>query len=111
MTAIAHAAAVALLAVAVLLTLACGVGVAVMRDAWQKLHFGTPPATVSAFLVAAAIALETCQLSASLEALLLALVLTAINGVLSQSGRVGDYVAWLTAGVAGAAALGAALVR
>jgi multisubunit Na+/H+ antiporter MnhG subunit len=44
-----------LLALAVVVVLSASVGVLVMRDAYQKLHFVTPAALVAPFLVALAI--------------------------------------------------------
>jgi multisubunit Na+/H+ antiporter MnhG subunit len=44
-----------LLGLAVVTTLGASVGVLVMRDAYQKLHFVTPAALVAPFLVALAI--------------------------------------------------------
>jgi multicomponent Na+:H+ antiporter subunit G len=44
-----------LLGLAVVITLGASVGVLVMRDAYQKLHFVTPAALVAPFLVALAI--------------------------------------------------------
>jgi multisubunit Na+/H+ antiporter MnhG subunit len=47
-----------LLGLAVLVVLGASVGVLVMRDAYQKLHFVTPPAIVAPALVALAILVQ-----------------------------------------------------
>ncbi len=47
-----------LLGLAVLLVLGASVGVLVMRDAYQKLHFVTPVALVAPFLVALAVLVQ-----------------------------------------------------
>src|SRR5690348_13542168 len=47
-----------LLGLAVVITLGASVGLLVMRDAYQKLHFVTPAALVAPFLVALAIMVQ-----------------------------------------------------
>jgi multicomponent Na+:H+ antiporter subunit G len=79
-----HAVAAVLCAAAVLLTLACSVGVLVMRDAWQRLHFAAPPATLGAALLTVAIAIEAGPAAASKPFVVL-LLLTALNGVVTHA--------------------------
>jgi monovalent cation/proton antiporter MnhG/PhaG subunit len=80
-----HASAAVLALAGALLGLLSGIGVLAMRDAYQKLHFVSAPATVSAFLLAVAIALETRSAAASLKALLVVVLLSAANGVLCHA--------------------------
>ncbi len=85
MTALLHGAAAVLAVAAALLGAACALGVLSMRDAYQKLHYVSPPATISAFLLAVAIALGTRSPSAALKAFLVFALLAAANGVLSHA--------------------------
>ncbi|HET9596336.1 MAG TPA: monovalent cation/H(+) antiporter subunit G [Anaeromyxobacteraceae bacterium] len=66
------------------LAVACGIGVLVMRDPWQRLHFSAPPATLGAALLALAIALESGP-RAALKPLLVVLLLTVQNGVVTHA--------------------------
>ena len=84
MSAALHAVAAVLTAAAVLLTIACAIGVAVMRDPLQRLHYVAPPSTLGAALLAAAIALEAGPAALVKPALVLVL-LTALNGVVSHA--------------------------
>jgi multisubunit Na+/H+ antiporter MnhG subunit len=78
--------AAAVLAIAgALLGAVSAVGVLAMRDAYQKLHFVSAPGTVSAFLLAAAVALGTRSPSASVKAFLVFALLSAANGVLTHA--------------------------
>ncbi len=84
MSGVAHATAAVLCAAAVLLTLACALGVAVMRDPWQRLHYIAPPSTLGCALLAAAVALDAGGLAA-VKPLLTMLLLTALNGVVGHA--------------------------
>ncbi len=74
-----------LLALGVLLTVVCAVGVMVMRDPYQRLHFVSPPATLSAALVAGAVILHGGNLEAIVKVLLVCLLLTFQNGLVSHA--------------------------
>lgn len=80
-----QAAAVALIAVAVLVSLAGAIGTWVMRDACQKLHYITLPCSISAWLIAAAVLITEKQKVAGLKVLLVALVLFLMNAVVTQA--------------------------
>ncbi len=80
-----HVVALALAGAAALLTLACGVGVLVMRDAFQRLHFVAPPATLGAFLVAAAVWLDGAGATAGLKSVVVLALLAAQAGVLGHA--------------------------
>ncbi len=85
MSGILHVAAVALALVAASLTLASAVGVAAMRDPYQRLHFVAPPATLAASLVALALWLDGAGPSAGVQGTLSALLLAAMTGVLGHA--------------------------
>ncbi len=85
MTAALHVAAAVLAIAAAVLALLSAVGVLAMRDAYQKLHFVAPPATLSSFVIVVAVALSGAGAQASLKALLVAILLTAANGVLGHA--------------------------
>ncbi len=74
----------ALCGAAVLLTLGCALGVAVMRDPWQQLHFVAPPSTLGAALLALAVGLAAGPRAAVKPAIVL-LVLAALNGVVTHA--------------------------
>ena len=84
MTTALHAAAAVFAALAVLLTAACAVGVAAMRDPLQRLHYIAPPSTLGAILLAAAIGLEAGW-AALVKPVLVVALLTALNGVVTHA--------------------------
>jgi multicomponent Na+:H+ antiporter subunit G len=75
----------ALLVVGVGVTLACCVGVLVMRDAYDRLHYTAPATTIAPLAIAAAIVLEERLSAAGIKALLVALVLLVTNPVLTHA--------------------------
>jgi multicomponent Na+:H+ antiporter subunit G len=90
--------------VAVLLTvggasvlLSC-VGVLVMREALDRLHFTAPAATIGPVLVAAAVLVEEPLSSAGLKAVLVALLLVVTTPVLShataRAARIREHGRW-----------------
>jgi len=87
-----------LLAAAVLVTIVSMVGVLVMRDPYQKLHYLGPVATISAPCVAGAVLLQEGMNQAGVKALLVAGVLLLMNAVLSHAtarmARIRDLGAW-----------------
>jgi monovalent cation/proton antiporter MnhG/PhaG subunit len=85
MSALAHLAIIVLVGVAAAITLLCAIGVLVMRDAYQRLHYLSPPATVSAFLIVLAVALDGGGVAATIKVILVAVVLTLLNGVVSHA--------------------------
>ena len=74
-----------LLFCAVALTLCCTVGVLVMRDPLQRLHYLAPPASVSAFLIVAAVLVQEHSWQSATKVLLIAGVLSLMNGVAAHA--------------------------
>jgi multisubunit Na+/H+ antiporter MnhG subunit len=68
-----------LLGVAVAIVLASSIGILVMRDAYQKLHYVTPAALVAPFVVGLAV-LAQSGLTENTAQTLLALIFIAIAG-------------------------------
>ncbi len=91
-------------AVAVLLTLgvgvelACCVGVLVMRDAYDKLHYTAPATTIGSLAIAAAVVVSAPLSQAAVKALLVFLALLVTNPVLThataRAARVRQLGAW-----------------
>jgi monovalent cation/proton antiporter MnhG/PhaG subunit len=75
----------ALLVVGVGVTLAACVGVLVMRDAYDRLHYTAPATTIAPLAIAAAIVLEEQFSAAGIKALLVALALLVTNPVLTHA--------------------------
>jgi monovalent cation/proton antiporter MnhG/PhaG subunit len=75
----------ALLVVGVGVTLAACVGVLVMRDAYDRLHYTAPATTIAPLAIAAAIVLEERLSAAGIKALLVALALLVTNPVLTHA--------------------------
>jgi multisubunit Na+/H+ antiporter MnhG subunit len=75
----------ALVGPSVLLTLVCAVGAALMRDPFQAVHFISPPATLSAFGIAAAAFFDGPGKQPGGKALVVAVVLTVMNGVATHA--------------------------
>jgi monovalent cation/proton antiporter MnhG/PhaG subunit len=74
-----------LLGMAVLITLLSSVGVLVMKDVYQRLHYIGPPTTVGALLITLAVFLDEPQKQAGLKTLLTTVVLIAMNGVITHA--------------------------
>jgi multicomponent Na+:H+ antiporter subunit G len=89
---------VALLVVGVGITLFSCLGVLVMRDAYDRLHFTTPAATLGPVAIAAAVVLEERLSAAGIKAVLVALVLVATNPVLghatARAARIREFGEW-----------------
>jgi multicomponent Na+:H+ antiporter subunit G len=75
----------ALLVAGVAVTLFSCLGVLVMRDAYDRLHFTAPAATLAPVAIAAAVVLEERFSAAGVKAVLVALVLVVTNPVLSHA--------------------------
>ena len=76
---------VALLVVGVAIELACCVGVLVMRDAHDKLHYIGPAAILGPIAVAGAIVLRESLSQPGVKAILTALLLIVANPVLTHA--------------------------
>jgi multicomponent Na+:H+ antiporter subunit G len=82
---IATVAVAVLLGVAALVAVLSAVGVAVMRDPYQRLHFIAPPASISALLVVVALFVYEPQKQAALKAFVVAFVLYFMNAVVTHA--------------------------
>ena len=87
-----------LLGLAVLLSLACCFGMLRMRDAYQKMHFMAPPASLAVGLIVIAIFLQQGMKPESFKALFIAVVLVAMNTVVTHATarafRIGEMEGW-----------------
>ena len=77
--------AAALLAIAVAAALIGALGVWLMRDAYQKLHYITLPCSVSSGLMVLAVLLHEPRKAAAGKVAIAALVLFAMNAVVTQA--------------------------
>jgi monovalent cation/proton antiporter MnhG/PhaG subunit len=71
-----------LLALGVVLELLCCVGVLVMRDVFDRLHYATAGTTVPAFLVLAAVLVREHVSSGGLQAIAAVAILFLLNPIL-----------------------------
>jgi len=87
-----------LLGVAVLAVLISCLGVLVMRDVLDQLHFTAPAATIAPVAVAAAVLVEEPLSSAGVKAVLVAVVLVLTTPVLShataRAARIREHGRW-----------------
>ena len=74
-----------LLGLAVLIALICAVGLMVMRDPLQRLHFSAPIVSLSAMFIAAAVWLENFDPQARIKSVLIAVVLFVMNSILTHA--------------------------
>jgi monovalent cation/proton antiporter MnhG/PhaG subunit len=74
-----------LLAVAVLLVFVCAIGVLVMRDPYQRLHYIAPPTTVSVLLITLAVWIDEPQRQAGLKMIVITILLGLMNGVVTHA--------------------------
>jgi multicomponent Na+:H+ antiporter subunit G len=74
-----------LLALAVAVALASCLGMAVMRDPYQKLHYLAPAASIGPVLIMIAVLLEEGLKQAGIKAILVAAVTFIMNAVLSHA--------------------------
>jgi monovalent cation/proton antiporter MnhG/PhaG subunit len=74
-----------LIAVAVVIELACCLGVFVMKDAYDKLHYLGPAAIVAPALIAIAVVLQESFSQAGIKALLTAALLALASPVLAHA--------------------------
>ena len=87
-----------LLLVGVAVTLLSCLGVLLMRDAFDRLHYTTPAATIAPVTIAAAVVLEERLSAAGIKAVLIALVLVVTNPVLghatARAARIRQFGEW-----------------
>ena len=81
-----------LLGIAVVVTVLSAVGVAVMRDPYQKLHYIAPPASLGVVCVVAALFIGEAQKLAVGKAVLIALLLFFMNAVITHATARAHYV-------------------
>jgi monovalent cation/proton antiporter MnhG/PhaG subunit len=74
-----------LLAIGVGIELICCIGVLVMRDVFDRLHYTGPASTLGPVALAAAIVIAESLSSVSLKAVLIAALLLATNAVLTHA--------------------------
>ena len=74
-----------LLALTVAIALFCAVGMLVMRDAYQRLHYLAPPASVSTLFLAVAVLIGEEDKTAFAKTALIAVLLTIMNAVVSHA--------------------------
>lgn len=88
----------ALLSVAVLITLASVLGMLRLRDAYQRMHYIAPPASLSAVLITLAIFLQRGFKPESFKALFTTVVLIGMNSVVTHAAarafRIADTKGW-----------------
>jgi monovalent cation/proton antiporter MnhG/PhaG subunit len=91
-------AVIALLVAGVAITLFSCLGVLVMRDAYDRLHYAGPAGVLAPVAIAAAVVLEERLSAAGIKALLVALVLVATNPVLghatARAARIREFGSW-----------------
>ena len=87
-----------LLAFGVGVTLLSCLGVLVMRDPYDRLHYTAPATTVDPVAIAAAVVLEERLSAAGIKAVLIALVLLVTNPVLThataRAARIRQFGEW-----------------
>jgi multicomponent Na+:H+ antiporter subunit G len=92
------AAIVLLLAGAITIELVCAVGVFVITDPFDKLHFLGPASALGSVLVAAAIVLEEALATNGVKSIIAALLLVLTSPILShataRAARVRQYGHW-----------------
>ncbi len=74
-----------LLALSVAIALFCSIGMLVMRDPYQRLHFLAPPASLCTVLLAIAVLVGEDDKTAFGKTALIALLLTIMNGVVTHA--------------------------
>jgi monovalent cation/proton antiporter MnhG/PhaG subunit len=74
-----------LLGIAVLLAILCSVGVMVMRDAYQRLHFSAVVVTFCTLLIAVAVWVEEKDPQPRIKVILIGLILFVMNSVLTAA--------------------------
>ena len=74
-----------LLAVAVIVAMASCIGMAVMRDPYQRLHYLSPASCISPVLIMMAVLLHEGLKQAGIKAILIAAMAFVMNAVLSHA--------------------------
>lgn len=79
------AAVAVLLAIAVLSGAVSGIGILAARDAYERLHYMSPVATVGAWAIAAAVVVKESVNQAGIKAILIAALIFFMNSVLTHA--------------------------
>ncbi len=74
-----------LLAAAVALAIVCSIGLLVMRDAYQRLHFSAPVVTLSMLLIAIAVFIEEPDSQARTKVGLIFVLMLVMNSILNHA--------------------------
>ena len=74
-----------LLGLAVAICIICGIGILVMRDAYQRLHFPTPVVSLSALFITIAVFMQDSDAGSRTKMVLICIVTFLMNGVLSHA--------------------------
>jgi monovalent cation/proton antiporter MnhG/PhaG subunit len=74
-----------MLAVSVITTMLCCLGILIMPDFYERLHYMASVTTVSAFCILVAVAIETGWGQATIKTVLVCIVLLLINAVLTHA--------------------------
>ena len=87
-----------LLGAAVLITIVCSIGVLAMRDAYQRMHYIGPVASIAAICITVAVLLQEGLNQAGLKSLLVTAILMLMNAVLShatlRAARIRQFGRW-----------------
>lgn len=75
----------AFLAAAVLITIASVLGMMRLRDPYQRMHYISPPASLSSFLIAVAIFIQRGLKPESFKALFVVFVLVGMNTIVTHA--------------------------
>ena len=74
-----------LVGIGVALAVICALGVAIVKNALERLHFASPVTSFSAFLIALAVWIDDPTWQSRLKVVLVAIVLFVMNAVLSHA--------------------------
>jgi monovalent cation/proton antiporter MnhG/PhaG subunit len=74
-----------LLGIAVGLAIVCSIGLLVMRDPYQRIHFSSPIVTLSMLLICVAVFIEESDSQARIKVVLIYVLMLVMNSVLSHA--------------------------
>ena len=87
-----------LLGAAVFITIICSIGVLAMRDAYQRMHYIGPVASIAAICVTVAVLLREGPNQAGIKAIFVCAILMLMNAVLShatlRAARIRQFGRW-----------------
>jgi monovalent cation/proton antiporter MnhG/PhaG subunit len=81
-----------LLGLAVALALICSIGIAVVRDTYQRIHFSAPIVAISMPLISVAVFLEEPDSQARIKAVAITVLLIVMNAVLGHATARAIYI-------------------